>query len=39
MRKTPPVLLALLLGTTLPLGAQTYTRGVGVYPGDPSEDS
>jgi beta-galactosidase/beta-glucuronidase len=38
MRKTPPVLLALLLGTTLPLGAQTYTRGVGVYPGDPSED-
>ncbi len=30
------VLLALLAGSTL--GAQTFTRGIGIYPGDPAED-
>ncbi|MGA2144641.1 MAG: discoidin domain-containing protein [Bryobacteraceae bacterium] len=30
--------LLLLLAALSPLAAQTYTRGVGVYPGDPRED-
>jgi hypothetical protein len=30
--------LLLLLAAISPLAAQTYTRGVGVYPGDPRED-
>jgi hypothetical protein len=38
MMKTEIVLLALLFGAALPLEAQTYTRGVGLYPGDPRED-
>jgi hypothetical protein len=28
----------LLLAAAAPLAAQTYTRGIGVYPGDPRED-
>jgi Glycosyl hydrolase 2 galactose-binding domain-like/Exo-beta-D-glucosaminidase Ig-fold domain/NedA-like, galactose-binding domain/Glycosyl hydrolases family 2 len=32
------VLLALLLGASPPLEAQIYTRGVGIYPGDPRQD-
>ncbi len=39
----PAVMLAWILLTTLvavlSLAAQEYTRGVGVYPGDPKEDS
>lgn len=32
------ILQLLVLLAALPLHAQTYTRGVGVYPGDPAED-
>ena len=31
-------IVLLSLGAVLALGAQEYTRGVGVYPGDPKED-
>lgn len=30
--------IAFTMSTVFVLGAQTYTRGVGVYPGDPRED-
>jgi hypothetical protein len=31
-------ILFAILGTALAAGAQEYTRGIGVYPGDPKED-